>query len=936
MLRQLECVPVRVAIISVILFLSGISALLFETLWLRLSGLVFGNSVWSAALILSSFMAGLALGNAIASRSKLQRWQPLHIYAALEIAVALLGCIIVFALPHLGSWLRPLFQALWGHDTVLNALRLIISFVILLIPTTAMGLTLPVMLDDPGLRRYDFGRALGFFYGFNTLGAVVGALIGEVFLIKAFGLLGTSLLAGALNCTAAAIALIVAARSRTKVDPPVQDRHLHLAENSKWPWRLLLISFASGAFLLCLEVVWFRFLRLYIASSSTAFAVMLAVVLAGIGSGGLVSGAMSRRFARHKYFLASLLLAIAITTLLCYFLFPGPALQRKAEAFYLDRWSEITLLSLALMFGPAFLSGVMFPAVTARVQDVMPGWMNTVGLTTLFNTIGAAIGPVVGSFILLPFFGFQWALIFCAAAYALLAIAVTERASWRLTLGIVAAVIAVAVVSPRRLNEEHFANARRLFEQDGEHLVKRIEGTADTLQLMRADFLGEPYYHRLLTNAFSMSATTPASHRYMRLFAYLPLALRPEAEDALLICYGLGATADALTRSPTLRKIDIVDISREVFALADDQSGFDYRNPLHDQRVKTFVQDGRFFLQASPRQYDIITGEPPPPKVIGAVNLYTAEFFSLMRDRLKDGGIASFWLPIYQMRVDEVKAILAAFHSAFPNASVWAGPDEEWIMVGVNGATRTLDANDGLWREENIRQDLARIGIEVPEQLAALFVMDSAEMDRVTSGIAPLTDFFPKRLTDEASDTNAIHDFALTYLRAPAATRQFESSSLIDKVVPPSMRKAAAPFFAVRDERFLSRIREPNPLAALDLYLQRSRLRVPVLEILHTDEFRVAIAERTAQKEASPAPEVFWELAASALARRDIPGAIQQLERKHAAQPEPRDALLLTYLYCVSDKIDKAEAIAAGSEKTKLADWLWRKLQAEYGFRPPP
>src|SRR5436309_13552376 len=168
----------RVAILSGILFLSGIGALIFETLWLRLSGLAFGNSVWAAALILSSFMAGLALGNGIAASSRIRRWRPLHLYAVLELLVALFGCTIVFGLPLLGELIRPAWQTLWNYQPALLGLRFIISFLILLVPTMAMGLTLPVLIEDPVLRQTNFGRAIGFLYGSNTLGAVVGVVRG--------------------------------------------------------------------------------------------------------------------------------------------------------------------------------------------------------------------------------------------------------------------------------------------------------------------------------------------------------------------------------------------------------------------------------------------------------------------------------------------------------------------------------------------------------------------------------------------------------------------------------------------------------------------------------------------------------------------------------------------------------------------------------------
>jgi spermidine synthase len=149
-------------ILCAILFLSGIGALIFETLWLRLSGLAFGNSVWAAALILSSFMSGLALGNAIPASSRIRRWRSLHLYAVLEVFVALLGSTIVFGLPVLGDWMRPLWQMLWNYQPTLLGLRFIVSFLILLVPTTAMGLTLPLSIEDPMLRQTNFGRAIGF------------------------------------------------------------------------------------------------------------------------------------------------------------------------------------------------------------------------------------------------------------------------------------------------------------------------------------------------------------------------------------------------------------------------------------------------------------------------------------------------------------------------------------------------------------------------------------------------------------------------------------------------------------------------------------------------------------------------------------------------------------------------------------------------------
>lgn len=902
---------------------------------------MFGNSVWAAALILSSFMAGLALGSAIAASTNLRQLPPLRIYAALEFFVAILGCSLVFGLPLLGEWMRPFFQALWNHQQLLSILRFSISFLILLFPTTAMGLTLPVLLEDPQLKQREFGRTIGVLYGTNTLGAVAGALAGEAYLIRTCGLLGTGLSAGCASCAAAGIAWFC---SRTSTAKTPKQSQLLLPHRP--PWTLLLVSTGAGTILLGLEVIWFRFMRLYVASTSSAFCVMLAVVLLGIALGSVAESAIPSRIATARKFIPVVLLLAAIATLLSYLFFPVPVLQGNTHVFHIESWPQIARLSLGLMFPAAFLSGVLLPLILTCVQRESGSRMNSAGLTILFNTIGAAFGPLLAAFVLLPSIGFQTSLILLSAGYALLAVLACEKPRYRALgvalLSLPAILILILVIFPYHRDETHFANARRPYEADGSHLVKRIEGCADTFQLLRRDLFGEPYYYRLITNAYSMSATMPRSQRYMRLFAYLPLALHPDAENALLLCYGVGVTADAFTHDPHLKHLEVVDTSKEVFELASSYSGPGYTNPLRDPRVTTFVQDGRFFLQATPQNYDIITGEPPPLKVAGTVNLYTQQFFSLMRDRLRDGGIASFWLPIYQLTTGEVKAILRAFSNVFPNASLWATSDLDWIMIGVKGSLPKPSAEPAraLWSDPSIRSDLVRIGVELPSQMSALFLMDGEEIDRITQGVAPLTDFYPKRLTDASADLEATHRFAFPYLEHSAALRRFRSSSLVKQIWPEEWKQSLELFLFVRETRYLSEISGSNWLAELDLYLRHTRLRTPVLVVQNSDEFRLALARKLAANSTHVSGEAVSDLIAGALAQRNLDGAIRLLEtERDPGFANPNHFFLLTYLYCLNGNVEKAEALAAAEngsiQRDWFMDWLWGDLQAEFGFRPP-
>jgi len=863
--------------------------------------------------------------------------------------VALSGCTLVFSIPLLGEWMRPVFQALGSHQQFLNMIRFAVSFLILLIPTTAMGLTLPILLEDPLLKRQEFGRAVGFLYGANTLGAMAGALLGETYLVRACGLLGTALTAAGICVGATVIALVFAGAKPVAVGQTLSRSWLRLSLAIPLPWMLLLVSLGTGILFLALEVIWFRFLRLYVASTSVAFSVMLAVVLAGIGLGSVVSGLIPDRVAPRRQRLPVLLLLAANATLLSYLFFPVPVLPPNPPASISVFSRQVGLLSLALMFPVAFVSGALLPAIVACVESQVASRMNSMGITLLFNTVGAAFGPLLAGFILLPRLGFQSSLILCAVAYGGLAVLATQRQSWsiRSLPGIAlvllsAIVVLILAIFPYHRDEIHLANARRPYEADGSVLVKKIEGTADTFQLLRRDLYGQPYYYRLVTNSYSMSGTLPRSQRYMRLFAYLPLALRPESENALIVGYGVGMPADAFTRDSRLKHLDVVDISKEVFERAEIYNGPGYANPLRDPRVTTFVQDGRFFLQASPGRYDIITGEPPPLKTAGTVNLYTQQFFSLMKGRLKDGGIVSFWLPLYQLTENETKAILRAFHNVFPNASLWATSDLEWIMIGVKPPLRKPDEElaRGLWADPGSRADLFRTGLEVPEQIHALFVMDAEEIDRITQGVEPLTDFYPKRLTDAPPDLNAVYRFGHGYLESSGALERFFASSLIREIWPNQQKELLEPLFLFRETRYRSEMSGSNWLAELDLYLRHSSLRTPVLAVQNSDEFRLGLAERFAANSKSLPTEAAHDLVAGALARRDFKTAIQLLEvEKGRGFSNINDVFLLTYLYCLDGDVEKAEAFAAANaasiRKDWFVDWLWGELQAEFGFRPP-
>ena len=659
--------------LGLIFFLSGASALIFESLWFRLAGLSLGNSVWSASLVLAAFMGGLALGNGLVARLHRRVLHPVRLYAALEFAIGIGGVAVVLLLPRLPNLLGPTLGSLTDMPILLNSVRLTIAFGILLMPAIAMGATLPVLAQALSRQDPNFGANIGWLYGWNTLGAVLGAVSAELFLVPAFGILNSGMFALVFNLAAALIALRLSQQHETAPmpRPQVSDASQVISARGR---RYVAVAFVSGALMLALEVVWFRFLLLTRDGTSLIFAVMLAVVLAGIAVGGLAAGRLFQRDDRAYRWLRHVTAASAALVVLTYWGYDFFSVYGE-----LQDTTTLAFIGFAtfLMFPVAALSGVAFTMVNRAVKDEFGSSARTAGIATLSNTIGAMLGSLGAAFILLPIAGMEISFFLIAATYLLVVFVVPlEEQTARPTIlwgrGVVAAAVACLILFPFGLmNKTYFGPQAATLT--GHTLITTREGLVETLRYYSRDVFGEPKYYRLVTNGHSMSATTTAAKRYMKLYVYLPLAFKPDTQDALLISFGVASTAKALTDSPGLQNIDVVDISEDILEMSSIiyPSG---DNPLRDERVRVHVEDGRFFLNTTSKLYDLITSEPPPPKLAGVVNLYSQEYFKLIRKRLNPGGYASYWLPVQQLEPMDTLAIIKAFCNAFDDCSLWRVP----------------------------------------------------------------------------------------------------------------------------------------------------------------------------------------------------------------------------------------------------------------------
>jgi len=864
-------------------FSSGAAALLFETLWLRQAGLMLGNSVWASSIVLAAFMTGLAIGNAVAARWAARVARPLLAYVALEVVVGGVGAAVVIASPALTPVLAPLFRGLAGAPAMTHLLRLGIAFALVLLPTTAMGMTLPVLARALSHEPVDFGRVLGRLYGWNTLGGMLGAAVGELWLIGVLGLRGTALAAAGLDALAAVLAWGLFRRGPSPLPSPRFAGRGHTAEPTaplgSRAIRLLAAAFVSGATLLALEVIWFRFLQLFVFGTTLAFAFMLAVILLGVGAGGLAASRWLRRDPEAHRFLPVVGAGAAVATTLTYAAFSP---WHRGTAFSISQPDTTLLLSIRLMLPTSLVSGVLFTLQGAALRQQLPGAGETAGRLTLANTLGGLTGALAAGFVMLPTLGVERSIAISVVAYGIV-VAVSGagpladtrlhlRRIWIASLAVVA--LAVLVFPRGAMERRHLATSVARFLDERTHVAVVREGVNQTTTLLRSDWQGETVSHRLVTNGHSMSATALADRRYMKMFVHWAVAVRPNAQRALLISHGLGSTAKALTDTRSLRRIDVVDISPEILALAETIF-LATENPLRDPRVRVHVEDGRFYLQTTGEVYDLITGEPPPPKAAGIVNLYSREYFQLVRHRLTAGGVATYWLPVEELDEGDARAVVAAFCAAFADCSLWTGAGAHWMLAGTRGLSERAseEAFTAQWRDGIVGPELVRLGVEQPEQLGATFLADAVQLAPWLVGGAPLDDDHPHRLSPRRPDP-ARQAYIERWMEVEAAAARFDSSGMVRKLWPPALRARTLERFAI--QRFVNAVTftpgRPTGFEDLRDVLRESTLETLPLLMAGSTPTLQGIAAR-AWARGARSPELQAQLGIGALAHRDYAGA---------------------------------------------------------------
>ncbi len=652
---------------------SGCAALIYEVVWYQMLQLVIGSTAISLGVLLATFMGGLCIGSIALPRLAAVRGQhPLRALAAVEFGIGVFGVLVLLGVPVVDR----LYVAAVGQGFPSMILRAVVAAVCLLPPTILMGASLPIVAR--WLEATPRGVSwIGFLYGTNTVGAVIGGLLAGFYLLRFFDLAAATYVAAALNTAVALGALAL-----SKWQPEFILRALAPSERvAALPgaWAIYVTIALSGACALGAEVVWTRLLGLLLGATVYTFSIILAVFLAGIGIGSSAGSGLARRVQPRAAFGYCQLLLVAAIAWTAYMISDSlpywpldPSLSWGA-AYTMQ--VDLIRATLAIL-PPTLLWGASFPLALAAVAAPGDDPGRFVGKVYAANTLGAILGALAFSMLLIPGAGTQQSqrvLLLLAAASALL-ILFPFVWSFRKTSGwifLAAAVTASGFLAWRvhPVPPGLIAYGRTIMvSAKRSRFFYTGEGMNSSIAISEWDD-GAVQFH---VSGKVEASTEPYDMRLERMLGHMPALVHANPRSVLVVGFGAGVTAGSFVVHPSIQRILICELEPLIPPIATRYFGPANYLVMNDPRTQIVYDDARHFVMTTKEHFDIITSDPIHPWVKGSATLYSKEYFQMVKDHLNPGGVVTQWVPLYETDTATVRSEIATFFEVFPGGTIWA------------------------------------------------------------------------------------------------------------------------------------------------------------------------------------------------------------------------------------------------------------------------
>lgn len=758
-------------LVFLLFFLSGMTSLVYQVVWVRKFGLVFGVTTYAVSTVLAAFFAGLAVGSFLAGRLiDRTRLHPLLVYGLMEGCVGVYALLLPLFLQGVEATYPLIYTQVAGSFSLFTLYRFLVSFVLLAIPTTLMGATLPVLSKLMVDREEVLGLGVGQLYAANTFGAVAGTFFAGFALIPALGVSSTTLAAAIGNFLLAGVAVLLsftpelAPVRRAREGAPAAPTPIPLTRTDRI---ILALAFTSGLTILALEVVWTRSLVLILGSTTYAFSSMVTAVLVGIAAGSAAIAPIADRVRNRGALVALLLFVGGFCAVM------GPAIINRLPFVFLGLydyaygvWELLIavqfIVCFLVVFVPTFLSGASFPILVKMYSRGEESVGRTVADVYAVNTFGGILGSLAGGFVLIKFLGLQPALTTAAlvlmALGGLLAMAIArpwgQMPRRAVAVGMALVVVLLVFVHPRFQTKLLFAGwgpyaggyyASRMAGYTVDVTDRYMQGLLYHEEGVTAsvDVMEDGWGDRIISvNAKPVATTYLYDMRALRMLGHLPVLLHPNPRDVLIIGLGAGVSSGIICTYPTVEEVTTVELCEEVPGGAAQFAEWNH-NVLENPKLKLVINDGANYVKATRKQYDVISADPIHPFVSGAGTLYSREHWEICKRRLRDGGIIAQWLPLYHLSAADFATVVGTFSDVFPNCSMWfCGIDT--VIIGAKGDLKVDPERMGSHMSDpTVMQDLLDMGVHSPGDVLGWYVAGPEQMRRMGMGAVHNTTDYP-------------------------------------------------------------------------------------------------------------------------------------------------------------------------------------------------
>jgi spermidine synthase len=712
-------------------FGSGVAALIYEVVWFQLLELMIGSTAVSLGMLLATFMGGMCLGSLMLPRLVPAERHPLRVYALIEFGIGALGILVMHLVPLAGG----LYTAWTGYGLNGFLLRGTVAAACLLAPTLLMGATLPTLareIDDTSTGV----SWLGFFYGANIAGAVLGCLLSGFYLLRKYDVYAATYVAMAINLSMAGLALLISGVIPHGSAPDDRIKQAPSAVPGKSVAAVYVAISLSGLCALAAEATWTHLLGLLFGASVYALSLIVAVFLVGLGIGSGIGALLCRILVSPRMALGwcqwLAACAIAWTAYNLGAALPYWPINPSISSNILFSFELDLARAFWALLPPTLLWGASFPlALAATAASRERDAARLMGGVFAANTFGAIVGSLGASLLLVVWLGSQRTeqIIIGLSIVAGLLLLLPPKSSWaglgRSSFAVLLAGILFFTVPPIAKVLIAYGRYAATWVGKGD-IVYAAEG-------MNSSVAVSSFPNGVLTFHVAgkiQASNVPRDMRLQRMLGHLTTLTTATPRSVLVIGCGAGITAGAVSIDPRVERETIVEIEPLVPQAASAYFSEPNFGVLHNPKVQVRIDDGRHYLMTTQERFDGITVDPLDPWVKGAANLYTNEFLDVMKQHLNPGGVVTIYIQLFETDLEAVKSSVATFFEVFPNGTIWGNPSQgqghDMVLLGQVEPLR-IDLDEMEQRigyrggGSKIAQSLAEIGMNSPVDLFARY-----------------------------------------------------------------------------------------------------------------------------------------------------------------------------------------------------------------------